>query len=126
MTDPYDSLRSDMNRGFDDVKKAIGELVTQGEFKATVLRLDMRHNVADEQIKNLQMQAQQREVEADTDAEKAHKQIREELAESVDNVSARVNDLVGGWWKTASLIGGVIGTIVAVAGVLVDWYQATH
>lgn len=89
-------IKTDVRQGFADVKQEIKELVTRGEFNATVQRLDAQHDMI------------RRDFTAHEEAAPAHRQA---AMDRVETVRKEVNSTI---WKAVTLAVAGAGVLVSV------------
>ena len=94
-------IRADVRTGFDKVNKRIDSLISRGEFKATVQRIDAQHETLRRDHDNL-----------DRTAKHEHAGIRDEMHKGLDSFSTQARWAVG---IAVSIVSVVFGIITWVA-----------
>lgn len=113
-------IKTDVRQGFSDVNVKIQELVTRGEFKATIERIDSEHNGLrreyDGHVKNAEnfMQA----------ARDADNKVVDDATKAINTVRTEVHTALEGYkvstrWAI-TLSASVAGLIVAAASVAIN------
>lgn len=97
-------IKTDVRQGFADVKTEIKELVTRGEFNATVQRLDS------------EIAAQRRDFTAHEEAAPGH---RKAALDRVESVRKEVNSTI---WKAVTLAVGAAGVLVSALTWLINYF----
>ena len=93
-----DALRADVNRGFDRVEGHIQDMVTKGQFDATVQRLDARDAVQDSRMDHLDSKIDQSIAALKEDGKAATAKTRQYIT----------------WGLTvASLVSGTVVSVVS-------------
>ena len=93
-----DALRADVNRGFDRVEGHIQDMVTKGQFDATVQRLDARDAVQDSRMDHLDSKINQSIAAIKEDGKAATAKTRQYIT----------------WGLTvASLVSGTVVSVVS-------------
>lgn len=103
------NLTTDIRSGFERVERQVGDLVTKGEFNATVARLDMKDSELAQQIRDTSRSASE-SIASGFKTVKEEQSAREQAAKEEAT-------------KRESKTRWVIGTVLVVIGLLSPWLK---
>lgn len=112
-------IKKDVREGFSDLKKDIGELVTKGEFNATVQRLDNQDRMQEQN--HMSLVAQFQEHQAQTQINMAHVSAEDRATRGL--VKEQVDDIKTSQRWALGISIPAVGILVGIISFALDHFK---